>query len=87
MRGRLAHERAHVDGRVADGEHHDGDDDGDADGGEDAEGGGADELVGVLERALEGRDGEESDVLLLLGVAGQVDVDELLDLWEEVGRR
>ena len=80
VRGRLADEGRHVDRGVPDGEHDDGHDDGHADGGEDAQGGGADQLVGVLQGALEGRDGEQGHVLPLLRVPRQVHVHQLLDL-------
>lgn len=45
-------EGTHVDGRLLDGEQHDGHDHLDPDGGQDAEGGGSDQLVRVLQGSL-----------------------------------
>lgn len=66
---------------LLDGEHKDWSDDGDSDAGEDPQGGASDELVGVLEGFLEGGDGEESYILLLLSIAHQIHIHQLLDLW------
>ena len=63
-----------------DGKHHDGSYDGNSYTGQDTEGAGPNELVWVFESLLEGADGQEGEVLLLLGVADQVDVHQLLDL-------
>ena len=63
-----------------DGKHHDGSYDGNSYTGQDTESAGPYELVWVLEPLLEGADGQEGEVLLLLGVADQVDVHQLLDL-------
>lgn len=61
-------------------EHHDGGDDGDTNAGQDAQGRAPDELIGVLQSFLEGGDGEEGQVLLLLSIPHQIHVHQLLDL-------
>lgn len=45
---RLPHIWRHVRGGFFDGQHHDGDDDGDSDAGENSQGAGSDQLVGIL---------------------------------------
>ncbi len=66
-----------------DGEHHNGGNDRDTDTGQDSKGGASDELVGVLEGLLKSGDGEKSQVLLLLSIANQVHIHQLLDLSTE----
>lgn len=49
--GRLPHVWRHIRGGFLDGQHHDGDDDGDPDAGENSQGAGSDQLVGILMKA------------------------------------
>ena len=77
--------RGHVCHGLLYGYHHDWYNDGHTDTGENTEGTGPDQLVGILESFLEGADGEKSDVLLLLCIPHQVDIDKLLDLEREGG--
>ena len=65
---------------ILDGEHHYGSNDWHPNAGEHSEGRRSDELVGILESLLEGGDGEKGHVLLLLSIANQVHIHQLLDL-------
>lgn len=80
MSCRLSDIRWHVHHSFFDGQHHDGGDHEDTDTGQDPQGTGSDQLIGVLECSLKCTDGQEGQVLLLLSIPCQVDIHKLLDL-------
>ena len=86
MGGHLTDVGGHVGGRLLDGQHHHRGNDGDPDATEDAQRSSPDHLVGVLQGLLEGADREKGRILLLLGIAHEVHIHQLLYLGLGGGR-
>lgn len=80
MSCRLSDIRWHIHHSLFDSQHHDGGDHEDTDTGQDPQGTGSDQLIGVLECSLKCTDGQECQVLLLLSIPCQIDIHKLLDL-------
>ena len=70
MGGRLPDVRRHVAGRLFDGQHHDGDDDGHPDTGQHAQRTGSDQLVGVLAESRGSGERYEASIHLQMEVRG-----------------